>query len=189
MIEGEFLSIKYKCNKHHLTKDRTWLSWEWSVQQQQRRWRWFSSHAVSARFHITRLKKSKFLTSRFKNIEAEDKLLYKTAKSHRVSNSQTILDRHQVYSPAMNVEHFSWQTGAQGRLHSGTWALWLLLHPSQTQGCACASLDPSPWLGTQKRNILLSNYCTIYFDLSKRRYVITVSFMWCAYRMTTQRVS
>jgi hypothetical protein len=87
------------------------------------------------------------------------------------------------------MEHVSWQTGAQGRLHSGTWALWLLLCPSQTQGCICASLDPSPWLGTQERNVLLSNYITIYFDLYKRSYLMTVSFMWCAYRMTTYRVT
>lgn len=46
------------------------------------------------RFHRTRLKRSKSLTLRFKNIEAEDKLLYKTAKSRRVLNSQTILDQH-----------------------------------------------------------------------------------------------
>jgi hypothetical protein len=188
MIEGE-LSVKYKCNQHHLTNDRTCLSWEWSVQQQETGWSWLSSHVVSARFHKTRLKRSKFLTSRFKNIEAEDKLFYETAKSHRVSNSQTILDRHYVYSPAMNMEHFPWQTGAQGRLHSETWALWLLLNPSQTQGCACASLDPSPWLGIQERNILISNYFTTYFALAKRRYLMTVSFMSYAFRMTTYRVS
>jgi hypothetical protein len=93
-----------------------------------------------------------------------------TAKSYRVLNSQMLLDWHYVYPPAMNMEHFSWQTVAQGRLHSGTWALWLLLRPSQTQGCACASLDPSLWLGTQERNVLLSLYITIYFDLPIRRY-------------------
>jgi hypothetical protein len=55
-----------------------------------------------------------------------------------------------MHSPAGGVECSLWPTCAQDRLHSGTSALWLLRCLSQTQQCACESLDPPPLLNKEQ---------------------------------------
>jgi len=58
-MKGETSCEQHEGNKPYLMKDRAWVSWEWSVQQQGSGGSWVTSLVVSSWFAGTNHKKMK----------------------------------------------------------------------------------------------------------------------------------